>query len=677
MKPLLILALTALLAIAPQSFAQPADSQRIDELIEADYKKHKITPNPPASDEVFLRRVYLDIIGRIPTKAEADSFLNAEVASKRSKLIDHLLDSDGRVSHDFNYWADLLRIKSRMQGESGGAYSQWVKDSLAKNQRYDDFVKEMVTADGFIWDNGAVGYYLRDAGMPLDNMSNTAQVFLGTQLVCAQCHNHPFDKWQQKDYYAMAAFTFGVETRVNPEQQLGISKIIDRNKKRKRAEQMSQSTRRALREILEPLSYGATESTREVKLPTDYQYDDAAPGSVVTAAPIFGEKIRLRGKESPRDGYAEWLTDTQNPRFTRVIANRLWKRAFGMGLIEPVDDLRDDTEASNPALMRYLEQQMRNKGYDMKRFMSMIYNTRTYQRAATTVEVPSDQPYYFPGPLLRRMSAEQMWDSIITLTIPAPDERKGVASYSGRQLRAKENADRLKERADKNPRDILEQAEKIGEAMDLFEAESKKIRFEILVAQEDDDQKLVRELRAKQKTAEKKRDESIRKINVAADQFGVDAMSMNDNSMTGKKGKRNNKGDEPSDKWSAFNRDLVRASELPSPAPNGHFLREFGQSDRETIDNSNSDTSVAQALGLLNGTITDDVLSKNSIIMSSLETASTPEAKREVLFLSILGRQPRPEEAKTFAEYAKTKGDKAYPNLVWALLNTSEFAFVQ
>ncbi|MFT5411016.1 MAG: hypothetical protein ACI9NC_003750, partial [Verrucomicrobiales bacterium] len=558
---------------ASVAHAQPADSQRIDELIEADYRKHEITPNPPASDEVFMRRIYLDIIGRIPNKVEADGFLNTEVPNKRSLLIDHLLKSDGAVSHDFNFWADILRVQSRMQGQAGGAYSNWIKKSLKENKPYDDFVKEMITAEGFIWDNGAVGYYLRDAGMPLDNMSNTTQVFLGTQLVCAQCHNHPFDKWQQKDYYAMAAFTYGVQTRVDPEKELGISKLIDKDKKRRSKGAMSRSTREALRDLLEPLSYGATEGVREVKLPNDYQYDDAEPGSTVKPAPMFGEKIRLRGKDSPRDGYAEWLTDTQNPRFTRVITNRLWRRALGMGLIEPVDDFRDDTEASNPALMKYLEEQMRSKGYDMKRYLRMIYNTRTYQRASTTEEVPSDKPYYFPGPLLRRMNAEQLWDSVITLTIPSPDERKGVASYSNAQVQAKQRADRLKERAAKNPRDILEQAEKIGAAVDKLEADSKKIRFEILVAQEEGSDKLVRELRKKLKEAEKESNETIRKVNVEADQF-MGSMSMMGNSMMMDKKKAAKNSDEDSYKWKDYNGNLVRASELPSPAPNGHFLRE-------------------------------------------------------------------------------------------------------
>ena len=352
---------------------------------------------------------------------------------------------------------------------------------------------------------------------------------------------------------------------------------------------------------------------------------------------------------------------------------------MGIGLIEPVDDFLDDTVASNPALMKFLENQMRNKAYDMQRYRRMIYNTRTYQRASTTEEVPSDQPYYFPGPLLRRMNAEQLWDSIITLTIPSPDQRKGEASYSKNQLQAKARADRLKARAKDNPGDILEQAQKIGAAMDLYEAESKKIRFEILAAQEDDNQKLVRELRAKQKAAEKVRDETIKQVNAEADKFGMGSMSMMGKSMMmmmdDKKTARADKG--ASDQWKGFNRGLVRASELPSPAPNGHFLREFGQSDRETIQNSNFDTSVAQALGLLNGTITDDVLNPKSAVMEAVSGAMEPDQKRDAMFLSILGRRPTSEEVETFDSYVARTGASGYKNLIWALLNTAEFAFVQ
>jgi len=201
-------AVAAIVASAVPAVRADQISEKIDALIEEGYKTHKITPNGPTTDEAFVRRIYLDIIGRIPSMEEAKAFLDSAEAGKRAKLIDQLLDSEGYVSNWYNWWADILRMETGLRGDAGQAYAAWVKDSLRNNKPYDQFVRDLITADGYVWDNGAVGYYLRDAGMPLDNMSNTTQIFLGTRLACAQCHNHPFDKWTQKDYYEMAAFTF-------------------------------------------------------------------------------------------------------------------------------------------------------------------------------------------------------------------------------------------------------------------------------------------------------------------------------------------------------------------------------------------------------------------------------------------------------------------------------------
>ena len=190
--------------------------QKIDAFVEAALKQHNVTPNPPTNDETFCRRIYLDAIGRIPSKDELTTFVSDTEPGKRAKLIDKLLNSEGYNSHTYNWWADILRVQTQgMNGngaEAGQAYAAWVKKAIRSNMPYDQFVRELVTAKGYVWDNGAVGYYMRDAGMPLDNMSNTAQVFLGTRVVCAQCHNHPFDHWKQTDYYEMAAFTYGVDT---------------------------------------------------------------------------------------------------------------------------------------------------------------------------------------------------------------------------------------------------------------------------------------------------------------------------------------------------------------------------------------------------------------------------------------------------------------------------------
>jgi hypothetical protein len=192
-----------------------ATAAKIDELVNSKLAKEKITPNKAASDEIFVRRVYLDVVGRIPTLQETTLFLKNSDPDKRAKLIDELLASEGYVQNFFNYWADILRMKSQMIG--GGqslpafyGYANWLKSSLRDNKPYDQMVREAVTADGKSYENGAIGFYIRDYNMPLDNMAVTTQIFLGTSMVCAQCHNHPFDKWTQMDYYQMAAHTYGM-----------------------------------------------------------------------------------------------------------------------------------------------------------------------------------------------------------------------------------------------------------------------------------------------------------------------------------------------------------------------------------------------------------------------------------------------------------------------------------
>ena len=151
---------------------------------------------------------------RIPTYEQTVAFLDSQDEHKRQKLIDTLLNSPGYASHFFNYWANILRLQDfPEQNLPAAAYIDWIKDSIRENKPYDRWVTEMLTAEGKIWDNPAAGYLLRDSGMPLDSVNNTVRVFLGTQIGCAQCHDHPFDRWKQHEFYEMAAFMFGVKTR--------------------------------------------------------------------------------------------------------------------------------------------------------------------------------------------------------------------------------------------------------------------------------------------------------------------------------------------------------------------------------------------------------------------------------------------------------------------------------
>lgn len=431
--PVLVLGLACLgfggVSAAPAKVDTASAARQIDAILAADWKKNHLQGNPEADDNTFVRRAYLDIIGRIPTTREAEDFLNAKETDKRARLIDTLLASEGYVQHAFNYWADVLRAQSNGQQAgvvTGAAYTDFIKQSLRDNKPYDQFVRDMVAAEGKAWDNGAIGYYMRDRGMPLDNMANTVRVFLGTRIECAQCHNHPFDKWTQMQFYQMAAFTYGVQTQdygysgtmggvrelmqeresalrasfkdperpkrtkdMSREQYAALDKKYQEevravSKKREEARQRlrkeQQYLNRPMTDIRDNMryTYVSYSDKRKVTLPHDYKYDDAKPKSVVEPGTMMGHECNAQPGETPLDAYARWMTDKSNPRFTTVIVNRLWKRAFGMALIEPLDELRDDTAPMVPELQSYLEKLMKDLDFDMKAFQKVLFNTTAY-----------------------------------------------------------------------------------------------------------------------------------------------------------------------------------------------------------------------------------------------------------------------------------------------------------
>ncbi len=759
-------------AIAVQSA-----SARIDELIAKGWKENKIKPNAAIDDETFVRRIYLDIAGRIPTIEEAEAFHSSKYEGKRERLIDELLNSDGYVSHHYNFWADVLRISSGLSkgaAAAEAAYQLWLKDALRDNKPYDEFVYELVAGTGYIWDNGAVAYYQRDRGMPLDNMSNTVRTFLGTRLECAQCHNHPFDKWTQMDYFKMAAFSYGMDANRYdaPNRQAMSDHINERRREQYYAavknekfpmvrdkkqieryvddknferrikgwgvtgreefvalankgiaamEEVKQEADRvnlANGQIYNQVRYFSVEENgRQVKLPHDYQYSDAEPLATVEAATMFGAEIDLKNvDEEGIAAYGKWMTSSENPTFTKVIANRLWKKVFGHGVFEPLDELTDQTPVSNPELLAYLEQLMQELDYDMKAYMEVLYNTETYQRVADSSEFVLGADYYFPGPRLRRMTAEQVWDSIVALALPEAD------SYRPRlkqQLGAVEKIRRMYEALEgRTPEEYIAMMTQLGAALEANIPEQNALRQKMYVAREKDDMDLYKKLRDQLSQLQRGARETISEIGfnhtdqrVDADELlaavGMNEMAMSaDGSMNMMAGggdggavltklpkpkmpeapegmdkkqlkiwKDQNKRDYSD--YSKLVAGMARASELESPARRGHFLREFGQSDREVIENSAIQASVPQALNLLNGTISEALTNRFAVFGSRLHEAGDPEQKTKMIFQAMLSRQPTGFEMELAREEIAKFGDAAYEGIVWSLLNTQQFLFVQ
>jgi hypothetical protein len=331
-------------------------------------------------------------------------------------LIDNLLNQSSYAGHFFNYWADTLRLVDK----SGPVtytrpFNDWLKDRLRQNRPCDELVHTMLTAEGKAWENPAVGYKLRDRGMPLDNLSNTVRVFLGTRIGCAKCHDHPFDHWTQRQFYELAAYEGGVRT-TRPAKQFKLAAAAQAEKMLEGApkRRLRQVERYNREQVFENVSV-------KLRFPHDYSYNDAKANSPVLPNVLFGDKPPLNPGASRRKAFAEWMTSKDNPRFALTIANRLWKRALGVALIEPVDDIRDESEPANRVLMEHLVSEMKRLDFNLKEFQRIIYNSKTYQRQVTYADLDLEEPYHFPGPVLRRMTAEQVWDSLLTLTLENPD----------------------------------------------------------------------------------------------------------------------------------------------------------------------------------------------------------------------------------------------------------------
>lgn len=580
-----------------------ASAAEIDRLVLAKLKAEKVRPNPMTNDMQFVRRVYLDISGTIPSAQQASQFLNkSRAGNKRAELIDELLNSYGYVSRSFNYWADILRLKDRPSGNVySQPYNEWIKDTLASDMPYDEFVHQLLSAEGRTWENPAVGYVLRDAGMPLSNLDNTIRIFLGTRIGCAQCHDHPFDKWTQLEFYHLAAFVISVDTNagrreVNPVVKDAMAELQELAKKDEKKRDLPGRINGLIGANRTAV---AEQRYRSLRLPHDYQYDDAKPGQVMEPKVIFGRQPQLAKNASKRAAFADWLTSPDNPRFTVTIVNRLWRRAFGFGLIEPVDDLTDGSKATNQPLVDHLVAEMKRLNYSQRELLRIIYNSETYQRQATSRDLVAEEPYHFPGPILRRMSAEQIWDSLLTLTLADPNAYQRPRS------------------------DALIQAVKI-----------------------ETDHPLSSEfLLNKAKTLDKVQRE----------------------------------GPEPklAQKFTHEGSLLARASELQLPLPPSHFLRQFGQSDRELIGGGSTEGHVPQILTMFNGPISHKLLNEGTVIYDEVVAASDLRDQIDVIFLSIVGRKPTRTDYKTAIAEIQANGPAGYGNVIWALLNTREFLFIQ
>ncbi len=362
----------------------PPEETRIDQLVFGKLKQLQIQPSELCSDSDFLRRATLDLTGRLPTLEETQMFHADTNPARRAALVDRLLASDDHARFWSLKWSDLLRCNSKKLTKSGvHKFRRWLFDVVKNDMPLDQFARELLTATGSTQQNPAAAYW-KAARDEIDATETTAQLFMGVRIQCAKCHNHPFEKWTQDDYYGTAA----AFNRVG---------------------------------------------RKETGLPDDEMIFVKAGGEVTQ--PRTGKQMKVRlllegdvdvpNDQDRRVVFANWLTNNSNPFFAKSLANRIWGHVVGKGIVDPVDDFRDSNPPSNPELLNYLADELLKSGFSSRHLIRTIMNSRVYQLSSQRNKFNSDDETYFSHATTRMLTAEQLLDAICAVT-GQPEEFSGM-----------------------------------------------------------------------------------------------------------------------------------------------------------------------------------------------------------------------------------------------------------
>ena len=380
-------------AIVPQpqpengsEFPQQPVLNFIDGLVDAKLRKLNIHPVGLCSDADFLRRAYLDIIGTLPTAAEAREFLADASQNKRSALVDSLLVRKEYADFQALKWSDVLRVDRLALGHKQAyVYYRWVRDAFARNRPFDDVAREIITATGPLSQNPA-GNLFKVAKKPGEVAATVSQVFMGIRIECAQCHHHPFDQWSQRDYYGMEAFFTQVNFKSTPSGQ-----------------------------VLIPNKNSRTKHPRT--------------GDTVQAHALLQDEPAETPEGDRRRLFADWLTADDNRWFARNIVNRVWAQLMGRGIVTPVDDFRLTNPPTNPELLDALAKSFVESGFDLHELIRTITSSRTYQQVTTPSAMNDRDEQNYSRALFKRLDAEVRFDMICQVT-GSSEKFKGVPAGS-------------------------------------------------------------------------------------------------------------------------------------------------------------------------------------------------------------------------------------------------------
>ena len=370
---------------------KPKAWDKIDELVAQKWDRVKVSPSELCDDATYLRRVHLDLTGLPPSSEQVRQFIadKTPTREKRAKLVDHLLGNDAYVDFWTNKWADLLQVNRKFLGVKGSTkFREWIRVAVAENRPYDKFAQQILTASGSNNENPAASYFkvLRE---PDATMENTTHLFLGIRFNCNKCHDHPFERWTQDQYYEMSAFFAQVKLQNDPA-----------SGKRK-------------------ISGTAVEGAKPLfeKVVDAKDGDVKHPKTNLVVNPDFPFAVDHEATEGTRrEKLAKWMAHPNNPYFARSYVNRLWGYLLGVGLIEPIDDIRAGNPATNPELLDHLTESFVSSGFDTQDMLRKICNSRTYQLSVKTNDMNHDDTQNYSHALPRRLPAEVIYDAVHKVT---------------------------------------------------------------------------------------------------------------------------------------------------------------------------------------------------------------------------------------------------------------------
>ena len=360
---------------------------KIDRLLSEKWAEAKVVPVGPADDAEYLRRLCLDLVGKIPTASEAREFLDDPAPDKRAKLVERLLDGPAYTARATELWRQLFLPEADTEGQArfaAPAFDAWLRKKVVDDVGYDKMVREILTArlgarnttpQSSRAEPSPAAFYIAKEGKPENLAAGTSRVFLGVRLECAQCHNHPFAKWKREEFWGLAAFFAGVQKQ-GPADGFG-----------------------AIREV---------SNRRELAIP--------GTEKIVKAAFLDGTPLAWKAKAEPREVLAEWMTSPKNPYFARAAVNRVWARFFGAGIVDPVDDMGGENLPSHPELLDELARQFVDHGYELKFLIRALTATRAYGLTSALDRPEPTPPYLFSAMPVRGLSAGQLFSSLAQAT---------------------------------------------------------------------------------------------------------------------------------------------------------------------------------------------------------------------------------------------------------------------